>query len=235
MGAAPSCLIENEAPLWQGGDDVLSDPSGAFFTQNSIKDVVSICETIPDPSLGLNVLHIDEPDNAAGNIRQHFRRALLFINSARTQGRPVFIHCAAGLSRSSTVSVAYLMAHLGHSLEEALSFVGKRRENASPNIGFFAQLESFQRHDLKAIQSEMESPEQKQLAAADKLYISKLPKEPVSIVETPVLPTFTIPSHILQRQKMNPPPPSTSSPPSSAKPSPSPSPQLPPSPSSSAK
>ena len=61
----------------------------------------------------------------------------------------------------------------------------------------------------------MESPEQKQLAAADKLYISKLPKEPVSIVETPVLPTFTIPSHILQRQKMNPPPPSTSSPPSS--------------------
>uniref|UniRef100_A0A3B3UPR7 Tyrosine specific protein phosphatases domain-containing protein n=1 Tax=Poecilia latipinna TaxID=48699 RepID=A0A3B3UPR7_9TELE len=51
----------------------------------------------------------------------------------------VFVHCAMGLSRSSTLVLAYLMIHENMTLVDAIKAVSANR-NVSPNEGFLEQL-----------------------------------------------------------------------------------------------
>ncbi|XP_023804960.1 dual specificity phosphatase DUPD1 isoform X2 [Oryzias latipes] len=51
----------------------------------------------------------------------------------------VFVHCAMGLSRSSTLVLAYLMIHERMTLVDAIKAVSTNR-NISPNEGFLEQL-----------------------------------------------------------------------------------------------
>jgi hypothetical protein len=50
------------------------------------------------------------------------------------------VHCAAGISRSATVLIAFLMKVTGCSRDDVLSLVCSRRRWASPNPGFMNQL-----------------------------------------------------------------------------------------------
>jgi len=52
----------------------------------------------------------------------------------------VLVHCRAGVSRSATIVVAYVMKSKGWTLKESLSFVKKQRAIISPNHGFLSQL-----------------------------------------------------------------------------------------------
>ena len=64
----------------------------------------------------------------------------LFIHEGRLGGGGVYVHCAMGVSRSSTAVLAYLLAaHEGLSLDDALRFLRARRPNVNPNAGFVAQ------------------------------------------------------------------------------------------------
>lgn len=51
----------------------------------------------------------------------------------------MLVHCAMGLSRSSTLVLAYLMIHEGMTLADAIKAVSANR-NISPNSGFLEQL-----------------------------------------------------------------------------------------------
>jgi len=55
----------------------------------------------------------------------------------------VLVHCLAGVSRSVTVTVAYLMFSLSLSLEDAYEFLRRVRPNISPNFNFMGQLADF--------------------------------------------------------------------------------------------
>lgn len=46
------------------------------------------------------------------------------------------MHCYAGVSRSVTIIVAYLMKYWGWGLKVALAFVQAKRVVAKPNDGF---------------------------------------------------------------------------------------------------
>lgn len=55
------------------------------------------------------------------------------------------VHCLAGISRSVTVTVAYLMQKLNLSLNDAYDFVKRKKSNISPNFNFMGQLLDFER------------------------------------------------------------------------------------------
>uniref|UniRef100_A0A8C5R718 Dual specificity protein phosphatase n=1 Tax=Leptobrachium leishanense TaxID=445787 RepID=A0A8C5R718_9ANUR len=57
----------------------------------------------------------------------------------------VLVHCLAGISRSVTVTVAYLMQKLNLSLNDAYDFVKRRKTNISPNFNFMGQLLDFEK------------------------------------------------------------------------------------------
>jgi len=57
----------------------------------------------------------------------------------------VLVHCAAGISRSATFVIGYLMAREGLSFDAALESVRTVRPWVCPNVGFCAQLREFER------------------------------------------------------------------------------------------
>jgi len=61
----------------------------------------------------------------------------------------VLVHCAAGVSRSATVVIAYLVQHAGMSLREAALAVKSQRPIAYPNAGFWRTLFAFEREVLE--------------------------------------------------------------------------------------
>lgn len=78
---------------------------------------------------------IDDADDEP--IHEHFEGTIAFIQ--KTEGA-VLVHCWAGISRSATIVMAYLIKAHGMSFPEASSYVSARRRCVQPNAGFLRQL-----------------------------------------------------------------------------------------------
>lgn len=86
-------------------------------------------------------------DSESANLLAHFRECFSFIEEAKNAGGGtgcVLVHCFAGISRSATVCIGYLMWKLSLSLGAAYSLVESARSCAQPNEGFRRQLEIFE-------------------------------------------------------------------------------------------
>jgi len=88
----------------------------------------------------------DEPDE---NLLPYFEACIEFIDSGLSKKQAVLVHCAAGVSRSSTVVIAYLMRTQNMSFSDALSFVTDKRPIISPNQGFVKQLKLYEEMGCK--------------------------------------------------------------------------------------
>lgn len=68
------------------------------------------------------------------------------VLSCRNNNYSVLVHCYAGVSRSATIVIAYVMKSLSMTFQVALQFVSKKRNIINPNDGFRNQLMSFSTH-----------------------------------------------------------------------------------------
>jgi protein-tyrosine phosphatase len=53
------------------------------------------------------------------------------------------VHCLAGVSRSVSLSIAFLIKHKGMAYKEAYALIKGRRKIIHPNDGFIEQLKKF--------------------------------------------------------------------------------------------
>ncbi|KAL0964974.1 hypothetical protein UPYG_G00275140 [Umbra pygmaea] len=83
-------------------------------------------------------------DSNKQNLRQYFEEAFEFIEEAQQAGVGLLIHCQAGVSRSATIVIAYLMKHTWMTMTDAYKFVKTRRPIISPNLNFMGQLLEFE-------------------------------------------------------------------------------------------
>ncbi|XP_066937605.1 dual specificity protein phosphatase 10-like isoform X2 [Macrobrachium rosenbergii] len=79
-------------------------------------------------------------DSGHQNLRQFFDEAIHFIDEARQAGDRVLVHCQAGVSRSPTIVIAYLMKHTRMTMVDSYKYVKARRPIISPNLNFMGQL-----------------------------------------------------------------------------------------------
>uniref|UniRef100_A0A672UM87 Dual specificity protein phosphatase 15 n=1 Tax=Strigops habroptila TaxID=2489341 RepID=A0A672UM87_STRHB len=113
------------------------------LTRNKITHIVSIHES-PQPLLqDITYLRIPLPDTPEANIKRHFKECISFIHQCRLHGGNCLVHCLAGISRSTTVVVAYVMAVTELSCQEVLEAIRTIRPVANPNPGFRQQLAEF--------------------------------------------------------------------------------------------
>ena len=94
---------------------------------------------------GLNIEQkvIDSQDNPSFNLYVHLDIAADFIKEAVSKGN-VLIHCAAGISRSSTCLISYYIKYRNMTTENALKLLREKRPIASPNTGFTKQLKRYE-------------------------------------------------------------------------------------------
>jgi len=88
----------------------------------------------------MKVLLNDDPTE---NLLDRLEACLEFIDKAREQGT-ILVHCMAGVSRSASVIVAYLMKIESLSVKDALSSLREASSKVCPNKGFMEQLQMFE-------------------------------------------------------------------------------------------
>ena len=74
-------------------------------------------------------------DESSQSLIRHFPASIAFIKEGLDKGG-VLVHCHAGVSRSATIVIAYLMQEKHLSFESAFSYASKRRPVIFPNMGF---------------------------------------------------------------------------------------------------
>jgi len=91
--------------------------------------------------------HCGVNDTSADNISKYFEDSIKFIDEAKqSSSHKVLVHCAMGISRSSTIVIAWLMQNASLDFEAAKAIVKKKRSCISPNEGFVVQLKQ---HELE--------------------------------------------------------------------------------------
>ncbi|KAJ5120607.1 uncharacterized protein N7515_009995 [Penicillium bovifimosum] len=90
-----------------------------------------------------DVMYIDNvQDNGIDPLSKEFERCLKFIEEGRDSGTATFVHCRVGVSRSASICIATVMAHLNLSFPRAYCFVRARRLNViiQPHLRFVYEL-----------------------------------------------------------------------------------------------
>lgn len=75
----------------------------------------------------------------------YFKEINQIIDSYVNKKENVFVHCSAGVSRSSTIVISYIMYLLKISFEEAFKLVESKRHCILPNSSFKEQLIKYEK------------------------------------------------------------------------------------------
>lgn len=86
---------------------------------------------------------LDIADMPGQNVARYFNETNRWIDTAIRGGGKVLVHCFAGISRSPTFVIAFLMVHNQITFDSANQLVRKARYQIYPNPGFKQQLEYF--------------------------------------------------------------------------------------------
>lgn len=77
------------------------------------------------------------------NLSSYFQECFNFIDEGIANGG-ILVHCHAGISRSPTIIIGYLMSRKRMTLEEAFHFVKQKKTIIKPNHGFLEQLKDLE-------------------------------------------------------------------------------------------
>ncbi|KAM9391423.1 uncharacterized protein KZ484_002883 [Pholidichthys leucotaenia] len=123
-----------------------SDVTQDRLASLGISYVLSVSRCSPQPAFlpCSRYLRIPIDDSLWADLLPWIPQALHFIDAAMSSGASVLVHCAAGISRSPALAVAYIMYRLEMDLDQAYRFVKERRPSISPNFNFLGQLQHFQ-------------------------------------------------------------------------------------------
>ncbi|XP_059181938.1 dual specificity protein phosphatase 16 [Centropristis striata] len=153
----PSCMSQPCLPVTNVGPtrilphlylgcqrDVLNKD---LMQQNDIVYVLNASNTCPKPDFipESHFLRVPVNDSFCEKILPWLDRSVEFIEKAKASNARVLVHCLAGISRSATIAIAYIMKRMDMSLDEAYRFVKEKRPTISPNFNFLGQLLDFEK------------------------------------------------------------------------------------------
>ncbi|CAB3374155.1 Hypothetical predicted protein [Cloeon dipterum] len=128
------------------GNAANSEDSEAL-QRHRIQYILNVTPDLPnvfEDSGNIRYMQIPIADHWNQNLACFFPKAIEFIDEARNGQKGVLVHCLAGVSRSVTITVAYLMYKMHLPLNDAFNVVRNRKSNIAPNFNFMEQLHSFE-------------------------------------------------------------------------------------------
>lgn len=137
--------------LYIGSQDSAVNLSG--LNQCKITHILNVATGIvnafPQQYKYCNVELLDLPQT---NIRQVFSQTNEFIQQAIASNGCVLVHCNAGISRSASIVLAYLLSFHSMNYEDAFQLLKTARSAIRPNIGFVQQLKEYAKELAKTKQ-----------------------------------------------------------------------------------
>lgn len=126
--------------IYLGGDSVARNRE--ILKENGITHVLNcvgfVCPEYFKSDLVYKTLWLQ--DSPSEDITSILYDVFDYFEDVREQGGRVFVHCCQGVSRSTSLVIAYLMWRKGQSFDDAFQFVKAARGIANPNVGFACQL-----------------------------------------------------------------------------------------------
>lgn len=87
-----------------------------------------------------NICTLDSP---RFNMTKYFPYTNLLLQRAEFENKKILVNCHAGISRSVTIVVAYLINRYHMTPNKALHFIKQKRNFINPNKGFIKQLNNY--------------------------------------------------------------------------------------------
>jgi len=151
VDAQSRCCLENcdqiIQNLYLGGVEAALDSQ--CLAEQGIRAVVCCNRELEFPSSkfipDLEYYRVDVEDMGREPIELFFPEATEFIHNQLLRERPVLVHCKAGVSRSASVLLAYLMEYCGYSLHDAFILTLRLRPTITPNPGFMERLREYEK------------------------------------------------------------------------------------------
>jgi len=109
---------------------------------------------------------INVADNSDQMLMKFFDEAYYFIEEARRKRCNILVHCLAGISRSPTIAIAYLMRNKALHWKDAYEIVKQCRPQIDPNLSFMGQLRIYNKSLLSDDSKTREQPQQQQPTTA---------------------------------------------------------------------
>lgn len=144
MGTGMSKIVEG---LYLG--NIRDSEDRENLAKHGITHILSVHNNAKPLLEDMSYLCISASDSSSQNLIQHFKECIKFIHECRLHGGGCLIHCLAGVSRSTTILVAYLMTVTNFGWEECLAATKAVRSYVSPNFGFQQQLQEYEGTLLK--------------------------------------------------------------------------------------
>lgn len=128
--------------LWLGSSDVMSDVGHSFVLAYDIRLVINCAIEIEYRNEAIPVLNIPFQDDKSQQLWPDICIASHLIEATTILGHNVYVHCAAGISRSPAVIIYHFMRTKNISFDLAYKLVKQKRNIISLNDGFINQLKS---------------------------------------------------------------------------------------------
>lgn len=119
--------------------------SKRWLKKNNITHVLNCAfEVNYLPSEGIFYAKIYLDDALDQNIVNSAEAAADYINSSLNSDGIILVHCAAGISRSVSMVIAFLIKYHGMTYQTAYNMIQRKRKIAYPNPSFKTQLQFLQ-------------------------------------------------------------------------------------------
>lgn len=133
----PTLIIKN---LYLGDYQNATNLFHPLMKELNLKHIINCCKGgknfFPNHFNYYNLEWVDDLQQDINEILE----VISYIDSALSKEEAVFVHCGAGISRSSSVVIAYLMKKLDWNYLQAYQFVKEKRNCIQPNQHFENQL-----------------------------------------------------------------------------------------------
>lgn len=115
------------------------------LNKHGITCVITVCKEVPRVSLKkIDAIKLDVLDRPNECLIKYFDSIADKIKEVSDKNGKTLVHCVAGVSRSTTMVLAYLMKHGKMMLRDAHDYVKSRRPFIRPNLGFWKQLVEYE-------------------------------------------------------------------------------------------
>ena len=143
LPTARSDSVSRILPYLYLGPCSATSATSTFIARQGITHVISVGKKPRSMLENIVYLRLSIEDDPSADLFKAGGEAIAFIDKARAEktSSKIFVHCFAGISRSPSIVVFYLMQSCGVSLKHALGLVINARPIVCPNPGFLSQLQ----------------------------------------------------------------------------------------------